>query len=154
MLRQGSGKEGEGVGSRVRDRRDQGPGAAGPVIRGLVNGGPQLRWQPGIAAGILGGHPVGEERRSADRLKLVGEEHEPGGGGHVSGVHWESAHAQGPPGDGANDAVGHGTAQHPGRCVAEVQQAQQVTGRWGDVIGRPGAQCRQERFPAARAAGC
>ena len=62
-------------GSRVRDRRDQSPGAAGPVIRGLVNGGPQLRWQPGIAAGILGGHPVGEERGSADRLKLVGVEH-------------------------------------------------------------------------------
>ena len=40
MLRQGRGKNGEGVGSRVRDRRDQGPGAAGPVIRGLVNSGP------------------------------------------------------------------------------------------------------------------
>jgi hypothetical protein len=87
MLRQGPGKKGEGVGSRVRDRRDQGPGAAGPVIRGLVNGGPQLRRQPRIAAGILGGHPVGEECRPADRLKLVGEEHGPGGGRHVSGVY-------------------------------------------------------------------
>jgi hypothetical protein len=87
MLRQGPGKKGKGVGSRVRDRRDQGPGAAGPVIRGLVNGGPQLRRQPRIAAGILGGHPVGEECRSADRLKLVGEEHGPGGGRHVSGVY-------------------------------------------------------------------
>ena len=73
-LRQGPGKKGEGVESRVRDRRDQGPGAAGPVIRGLVNGGPQLGAaldrcrDPRRSWG-------GEERGSADRLKLVGEEH-------------------------------------------------------------------------------